>query len=422
MSSEPARLYPLLLEVSGREALVVGGGAVATRRAEGLLDSGARVHVVAPWVSARITELAAAGRLSVHRREFEPADLAAAWVVCTATGHREVDGAVARLCEQRRIWCVRASDPAAGSARTPAVVRGDDGVCVAVSGGGDPGRAIAIRDVIAVLLRAGTLPTERVRGQRRPPAGRVILVGAGPGDPELITVRAARALAVADVIVTDRLAPKSLLAQVPAGVEVIDVGKSPGRHASSQDQINAVLVDRAQAGRTVVRLKGGDPFVLGRGGEEVAACTQAGIPVEVVPGITSAIAVPEAAGIPVTQRGITTSVVIASAHDGIPGIQAAAAGAPRTATIVLLMGAGKLREAATALLADGRDPGTAVAVIGSGWTPEQHTVTATLGALADGAGADVRAPVVTVIGEVAALRDHWGDLANPSPAAGHARR
>src|SRR5690606_6253562 len=167
------------------------------------------------------------------------------------------------------------------------------------SGGGDPRRAARLRDAVQVALESGSLPLRR---HRRGP-GRVALVGGGPGDPGLVTTRGRQLLAEADVVVVDRLAPRALLGELDPDVEVVDVGKAPGHHPVSQDEINRLLVSHASAGKRVVRLKGGDPFVLGRGGEEVAACRAAGVPVEVVPGVTSAVAVPAAAGVPVTHRG-----------------------------------------------------------------------------------------------------------------------
>lgn len=237
------------------------------------------------------------------------------------------------------------------------------------------------------------------------------LVGGGPGDPDLITVRGRSLLAAADVVVADRLGPRSLLDALAPDVEVIEVGKSSGHHPISQDRINEILVEQALAGRDVVRLKGGDPFVLGRGGEEALHCAAYGIAVEVVPGVTSATSVPAAAGIPVTHRGITASFVVASAHEGGRAALDALRDAPVSATLVLLMGVATVRETAQELMAGGRPPGTPVAFVESGWTDDQRTTVTTLEKAADVAEQEeVRAPAIIVIGEVVSLRACLGDL------------
>ncbi len=238
-----------------------------------------------------------------------------------------------------------------------------------------------------------------------------MLVGGGPGDPGLITVAGRQWLARADVVVTDRLGPTSLLAELGADVTIIDVGKTAGNHPIPQDEINRILVEHARAGRTVIRLKGGDPFVLGRGGEEALHCLAHGVPVEVVPGVTSAVSVPAAAGIPVTHRGITTSLVIASAHAGAGQALDAARTAPHDATLVLLMGLSGLAGTAQELITSGRDPRTPVAVISDGWTPRQRTVSGSLASIAgDVDAARLPGPVVIVVGEVVTLRAELGDL------------
>jgi uroporphyrin-III C-methyltransferase/precorrin-2 dehydrogenase/sirohydrochlorin ferrochelatase len=245
-----------------------------------------------------------------------------------------------------------------------------------------------------------------------PGVGRVVLVGGGPGDPGLITVAGRQWLARADVLVTDRLGPTSLLSELGADVSIIDVGKTAGNHPIPQHEINRILVEHARAGRTVIRLKGGDPFVLGRGGEEALYCLAHAVPVEVVPGVTSAVSVPAAAGIPVTHRGITTSLVIASAHAGAGQALDAARSAPHDATLVLLMGLSGLAGTMQELIAAGRDPRTPVAVISDGWTPRQRTVTGTLASIAaDVAAAALPGPAVIVVGDVVDLRAELGDLA-----------
>jgi uroporphyrinogen III methyltransferase/synthase len=235
----------------------------------------------------------------------------------------------------------------------------------------------------------------------------VYLVGAGPGDPGLLTRRGEAVLRVADVVVYDRLASPALLDLAPIAAERIDVGKAPGRVAMTQEQINDVLVARGRAGLTVVRLKGGDPFVFGRGGEEAEACLAAGVPFEVVPGISSAIAAPAYAGIPVTHRGLSTSVTIVTGHeDPAKGTTDTDWDALARAggTLVILMGAGRIADLAGALVRGGRPPETPVAAVRWGTRPEQQTIRATLGTVAD---AGVDAPSAIVVGDVAALDLAW---------------
>ena len=423
--------YPLALDLSGRRVVVVGGGPVAARRTRGLLAAGAAVEVVAPWVTEELRDAALEGRLVWHDRDYLVGDLVEpepAWLVHTATGDRPVDDAVAAHADAARIWCVRADDASATAAWTPAVARGAEGtpaegVTVAVTAGRDPRRATAVRDAVTAALESGTLPVRRVRRQNADPAdataeggpapvGSVALVGGGPGADDLITVRGRSLLAAADVVVTDRLGPRGLLETLAADVEVVDVGKTPGNHPVGQDRINEIIVHHAKAGKNVVRLKGGDPFVLGRGGEEALFCAQHGIPVEVVPGVTSAVSVPAAAGIPVTHRGITASFVVASAHEGADAVVTALKDAPADATLVLLMGVTRLADTATGLVAAGRSPQTPVALIESGWTERQRTTVTTLErAAADAEEAGVKAPAIVVVGDVVRVREQLGDLA-----------
>ncbi|GAA1989561.1 hypothetical protein GCM10009718_28950 [Isoptericola halotolerans] len=237
--------------------------------------------------------------------------------------------------------------------------------------------------------------------------GRVTLVGAGPGAADLLTYRAWRAIAQADVVVHDRLVPLEVLDDLGEDVEVIDVGKAPGKHKVPQDGINALLVQHALAGRRVVRLKGGDPFVFGRGGEEHAACTAAGVGVDVVPGVSSALAVPALAGVPLTHRGTTTAFHVVTAHtrSGEQELDdvAVACVTQRAATLVILMGVSSLPAIVTRLLDAGADPDTPVAIVERGSTPEQRVTRVGLDLAAKRADElGVRAPAVIVVGDVAA--------------------
>jgi uroporphyrin-III C-methyltransferase/precorrin-2 dehydrogenase/sirohydrochlorin ferrochelatase len=397
--SAPA--YPLTLDVAGRRVVVVGGGPVAARRTQGLLAAGADVTLVAPFVCEDVRDLVDAGSVTWEPRDYEAGDLDAALLVHTATGDAATDDLVAAHAEGARVWCVRADDAARSAAWTPAVARSGS-VTVAVTAGGDPRRARSLREAIAVALDTGALP---VRHHRAAAAGRVALVGGGPGDPGLITTRGRRLLAEADVVVVDRLAPRSLLDGLDEDVVVVDVGKTSGNHPVPQEEINRLLVEHAEAGRRVVRLKGGDPFVLGRGGEEALACVAAGVDVEVVPGVTSAVAVPASAGIPVTHRGRSRQVTVASGHEGLDW----ATLARLDGTLVLLMGVSALAEAADALVAHGKPADTPVAIVESGCTPQQRTTTGTLTTIAEQARLrGVRPPAVVVIGSVVDLHAALG--------------
>jgi len=396
--------YPLMLDLRGRRVVVVGGGRVALRRARALLAAGALVHVIAPQVDPALAGL----EVTVSRREYRDGDLAEAWLAHAATSDPAVNAQVAADAQRLRIWCVRADDAAASAAWTPAVAR-DGEITVAVTAGGDPERAKRLRAAIAFALAEGALP---VRPRRRSALGRVALVGGGPGDPGLLTVRGRRLLAEADVVVADRLAPRDVLAGLDPDVDVIDAGKAPHAQHLTQEQINTLLVERARAGQRVVRLKGGDPFVFGRGGEEALACVRAGVPFEVVPGVTSAVAVPACAGIPVTHRGITQDFAVVSAHldPSHPGAtvdwEALATG---PGTLVLLIAVARLPEVARELVKRGRDASTPAAVICDGTTERQQVLVSTLGRVADDAAASgVRPPAVVVVGEVVRLREALG--------------
>jgi uroporphyrin-III C-methyltransferase/precorrin-2 dehydrogenase/sirohydrochlorin ferrochelatase len=392
-------VYPISLDLRDRRVLVVGGGPVAARRARGLVDAGARVDVVAPYACEDLRELATRGAVRWLPREYAAGDLTAperAWLVQACADDPAVNAAVAAAADAAGIWSVRADDAAGSRAHTPAVTRAT-GVTVAVTAG-DPRTATALRDTIALLLDTGGLPLRR---HRRTPGGHVALVGGGPGDPGLITTRGRQLLAAADVVVVDRLAPQALLDELAPDVEVIDAGKAPHAHTLTQEEINDLLVDRARHGLRVVRLKGGDPFVLGRGGEEAAACVAAGVPVEVIPGVTSAVAVPAAAGIPLTHRGVAASFTVISGHGEIDAAGLAAV----PGTLVVLMGLSRLDSLVTGLVAGGRPATTPVSVIADGTTPHQTTVVADLATVADAVRtAGITAPAVVVVGEVVALR------------------
>ena len=296
---------------------------------------------------------------------------------------------------------MNASDASHGTARTPATTQsGDVLVGVVSTGEPDPGRSGRIRDHLAGELREGHISLRRERPGGS--SGRVVLVGGGPGDVDLLTIGGRRALAEADVVVTDRLGPIGVLAELDPGVEVINVGKSPGNHPVPQEEINRILVERARRGQVVVRLKGGDSYIFGRGGEEVLACREAGIPVEVVPGVSSALAVPTLAGIPLIHRAVAHTLVVTTGHDGLDPAARAAVG-HQGATLVVLMGVSLLRRIAGDAIESGADPETPVAIVERGSTPTQRTTYGRLNTIAGRAEAvGVPAPAVIVIGAVAA--------------------
>ena len=236
--------------------------------------------------------------------------------------------------------------------------------------------------------------------------GRVVLVGAGPGDPELITLRGLKRLREADVVVYDQLVSPAFLDEAPEGALRVFAGKSAGRHCLQQSAINAILIHHARSGRVVVRLKGGDPFVFGRGGEEILACARAGVAVEVVPGVSAAIGVPAAAGIPITHRGLASSFAVVTGHED-PAKPESTVDWERLATavdtLVILMGVGTLPSIAARLQSAGRRADTPAAVIHRGTTEAQETVVGTLGDIA-GRAALLPAPAVIVIGAAVAFR------------------
>lgn len=391
--------YLVGLRLGGRKVVVVGGGTVAQRRLPLLVANGADVHVIARSATPAVEAL---DGITLELREFRDGDLDGAWYAIAATDDPAVNAAVVAEAERNRIFCVRADVAAEGTAVTPASFE-YEGLSVGVLAGGEHRRSAAIRSAIHEALQQGLIAGETPGVV----PGGVALVGGGPGDPELITVRGRRMLAQADVVVADRLAPPELLAELAPHVEVIDAAKIPYGRAMAQDAINEVLVDRAKAGKFVVRLKGGDPFVFARGYEEVIACADAGIPVTVVPGVTSAIAVPALAGVPVTHRGVTHEFVVVSGHvapDHPESLVNWNALAAMSGTIVLLMAVERIEQFAKVLLEGGRPAETPVLVVQHGTTAAQRTLRATLGDAPERIREDgVRPPAIIVIGPVAAF-------------------
>lgn len=351
--AEPFRID---LPVEGRDVTVFGGHERAIRYTDSLCAAGARVTVVAPVVCAAIERLAASGAVTWRCRSYRPDDLDEPWIVVAVTGSGALDDRVASDAEAKHRVCVRPAPPASGTR---------------------PGLS----------------------------TGEVVLVGGGPGDPGLLTCAGHRALQRADLVVTDRLAPRATLLDIPPEVQILDVGKSPRGHATPQDEINAILIDNAALGKTVVRLKGGDGFVFGRGGEELQACARAGVKVRVIPGVSSATAAPAGAGIPVTHRGLNQGFTVLSGHlpPGDPGSRIDFDAVARSGTdLVLLMAVENLPAITRALRISGLDPDTPAATIAQASLPAQHVVRATVATIAEAvADAGVEAPAVTLIGAVA---------------------
>ena len=387
--SRPAAGLDVTLPVAGRPVLVVGHGRSAWRRARALLVAGARVTVASPdgawrpdadWASllppTAVTRVAGAsptpGTLVLRRTPDGAVAwaglLAQTWLVHLATPDAALADEVERGCLARRTWC--------------------------------------LRDEVA---------------DEREPRGSVTLVGGGPGDPGLLTVAGRAALASADVVLVDRLAPRDGLAALAPGAVVLDVGKSPGHHSVPQDRIEDEMVVHARAGARVVRLKGGDPYVLGRGLEEVRAARAAGVAVEVVPGVTSAVAAPAAAGIPLTHRGVSHCFSVVSGHDPLDEehLRHLAGLAGQGASVVVLMGVATLPHLTAGLARHGLGADLPCAVVERASTPDQRTTVSTLGCLvADTAAAGVRSPAVVVLGRVVALAEPLAASAAAEPLAG----
>jgi cobalt-precorrin 5A hydrolase/precorrin-3B C17-methyltransferase len=427
--------YPIVLtNLSGAPVVVVGGGPVGERKVRGLLETGARVRLISPEASPQLRAWAAAGRIVWQPRAYAPGDLAGARLVFAATGEREVNARVARDAALHGALCNVADAPEEGDFHLPALHRSGEMTIAVSSGGAAPGRSAALRDAIAAWLEAGS-PNGQPGGapppaevapapDRRPaaamPRGKAYLVGAGPGRADLITLRGLTLLRRADVVLYDWLVAPELLAQVPAGAELIFVGKTHDRHTLEQDAITDLLVAHARAGRQVVRLKGGDPGVFGHAGEEALALARAGLPFEIVPGVSSALAAPAYAGIPLTFRGLASGFAVVTGHEApnTPHHLDWAALA-RVPTLVVLMGLHRTEAICAALREAGRAPDTPVAVISRATTSEQRVLRATLEGLPAALQAHpLPTPAVLVIGDVVALADELTWFA-PELAAEH---
>jgi uroporphyrin-III C-methyltransferase/precorrin-2 dehydrogenase/sirohydrochlorin ferrochelatase len=465
------RYFPLFLDLGDRDVLVVGGAAAALRKALVLAASGARVTVVAQNPGAGMAEAVECGQLRLLRRPFSPADVQGCTLVVAASDDEAADAAVSAAAKTHSIPINVLDRPELSTFVWPAMVDRDPVTVAVCSGGAAPVLARSIRARIEAMLpadlgrlarfadsfrsavkatrRSGTarrrfwerffegpiaaqvlsgdergarermLATINRRDETADEEGIVYLVGAGPGDAELLTLKALRLLQAADVIVHDRLVGPRVLEYARRDADHIDVGKAPGHHPFSQDQINALLLSHARAGRRVVRLKGGDPFIFGRGGEEREFLLRHGIRVEVVPGITAATGCAAAAGIPLTFRGEAQTLSIVTGHGerGDPDFDWPALAADDSRTICVYMGAAAAGRIACRLIAHGRDPATPVAVIVNGTLPEQRILTGHLRDLAMLTRAAGSGPALLIIGEVVRRADAWTSAAGETGSA-----
>ncbi|HXQ30241.1 MAG TPA: siroheme synthase CysG [Gemmatimonadales bacterium] len=469
--------YPVFLNLRGRRAVVIGGGAIAEQKVGGLLEAGAQVVVVSPELTWKLEDLAATGAIALERRAYRPGDLARAFVAIAATDDRSVNALVWEEAEDRGVLLNAVDDLPHCSFIAPAVHRVGD-IAVAVSTGGkSPALAVRLRERIATLIgaehaqfleilgalrpevaarvpdtrartrlwyeivdsdaveavRRGDVATARRRieelvaataGAPRtgtPVPGMVYLVGAGPGDPGLLTVRGVSLLRTADVVVYDRLVHPDTLKWAAPWAERVFVGKRAAGPSVNQERTNELLIERALAGHVVVRLKGGDPFVFGRGAEESEALGRAGITVQVVPGVSAAIAAPAAAGIPVTHRRVASAFAVAAGHECAGDSDLDWEALARIPTVVFLMGLRGLPRITGELLAHGARPETPAAVIANATLPNQQQVVGTLATIAAlAAAAGLEPPATLVVGEVVRIPEELARL--PHTAVSEAAR
>ncbi len=448
--------FPIFMSLRGQPCLVVGGGVVAMRKARALVRSGAAVRVVAPVIDQGLKQLAEDSGGEVLQREFEAADLQNVRLVIAATDSEAVNELVSQAAQQLGLPVNVVDQPALSSFIMPAVVDRSPVVVAVSSAGRAPvltrllkarmetlvpaawgelaelvgryrGRVRkrfassrernrfwtdALQGVVADLVFSGQhqqaeqVLTELLDNPQQQ-AGVVYLIGAGPGDPDLLTFRALRLMQRADVVVYDRLVSPQILDMVRKDAQMIYAGKQRADHALPQPQINQLLVDQAKEGKRVVRLKGGDPFIFGRGGEEIALLADAGIPFQVVPGITAASGCSAYAGIPLTHRDHAQMVVFITGHLKNNSVNLDVQTVARLpATLVIYMGLVGLAEICQQLVDHGRDRETPAALIESGTTASQRVISATLETLAEAVSREkVKAPTLVIVGDVVALRD-----------------
>jgi uroporphyrin-III C-methyltransferase/precorrin-2 dehydrogenase/sirohydrochlorin ferrochelatase len=457
------RHLPLFAALDERECLVVGGGAMAERRARLLLEAGARVTVLAPEISAEIEALASeVDRLTIWREKFDAGIVEAYWLVVAATGDPDVNATVAAAAELAKRFCNVVDDPERCSFIMPAIVDRDPVTIAISSGGASPVLSRWVKGLVESLLpqRLGALaalagawrervraalpdPDRRRRFWERVVSGRVAeqcfagafeaaedtlrravdtersgraaraepgeawLVGAGPGRPDLITLRGRQLLAAADVVLYDRLASPELLKFARREAELICVGKVPRHTSITQPEINRLLVKLVAEGKRVCRLKGGDPLVFGRGGEEIEALVEAGLPFQIVPGVSAVEGCAAYAGVPLTLRDVSQAVVIATGHTKDHASGDLASFRPGQ-TLALYMGVAQYEDISAELLRAGHAPATPAAIVEQGTTDAQRVIRTSLDRLArarDRFG--VRAPALLLVGPTAALAERY---------------
>ena len=449
--------FPAFLQLRDKPCLLVGGGEIAVRKARLLLDAGATLTVVAPQCGAPMAELITRGNVRLLAREFRATDVAGFWLVVSATNDAAVQTAVKQSADARGVFCNSVDDVANSSFITPAIVDRSPVVVAISSAGAAPVLARRIRAQLEALLPASIAQVALVaRAWRRKVADRIHdsfgrrrfweqvfdgrldrvvrdggreaghavisnmletagdagssqgeawLVGAGPGDPELLTLRALQVMQSADVILHDRLVSDAVLALARRDAQLISVGKIPGCRNNSQEEINELLVSLVASGKRVCRLKGGDPFIFGRGGEEVEALLDAGLPYQVVPGITAAAGCAAYAGIPLTHRDAAQSVVLLTAHgkNSVDQLDWPSLARDRQ-TLAVYMSVRHFPDVMTNLIAHGREADTPIAIIENGTSAKQRVISGSLGQLTILAEAHrVQAPAMLIIGEVASF-------------------
>lgn len=452
---------PIFLDLKGKPVLLVGGGAIALRKARLLCRAGALVEVVAPDVDQALEDLVGEHDGCVVIGNFKPQDIEDKALVVAATDNEKINAEVSALCHARHVPVNVVDNPALCSFIMPSIVDRSPLMIAISSGGQSPVLARLLRSAIESMIPAAygklaefvgrfreavkdKLDDERVRRHfwenvlegpvgelvlagKQPAAeamlqnqlnavdptgkvGEVYLVGAGPGDPDLLTFRALRLMQSADVVLYDRLVSQPIIDKVRRDAELIYVGKARNQHTLPQDDINTQLIRLARQGKRVVRLKGGDPFIFGRGGEEIEGLAREGIPFQVIPGITAASGCACYAGIPLTHRDYAQSVRFITGHlkDGSIDLewdQLVSA----TQTVVFYMGLVGLRVICSQLIAHGRAAGTPIAMVEKGTTPQQRVIIGTLATLPDIIdGLEVHAPTLLIVGEVVRLHDNLG--------------
>lgn len=452
--------FPAFLNLQDRQCLVVGGGDVALRKARLLFSAGADISVVTPETSSGFAAFLEKYSVRLVQREFRASDVYGNWLVVSATGDAAVERAVFEASTVAGVFCNAVDDTSNCSYITPAIVDRSPIVIAISSGGAAPVLARKIRAKVEMLLpkdvgrlaslagrwRArvregignllsrrrfweavfdGPVTAQVIGGyvdkaeqemarllvdfkQQSSSPGEAWLVGAGPGDPELLTVRAVQIMQVADVILHDRLVSDEVLALARRDSDLISVGKAPGCNANSQAEINQLLVSLVRSGKRVCRLKGGDPFIFGRGGEELAALGKAGLSCEIVPGVTAAAGCAASAGIPLTHRDVSQSVVFVAAHgkNSVDQLDWSSLARDRQ-TLAFYMAVNRFPKLMSNLISHGRSAATPIAIVESGTMPGQRVVRGRLGQLVLLAEAQrIRAPAILIVGEVTALNEY----------------